>query len=257
MDFLEENNLLKSNQSGFRPNDSFESQFLSIVHDIYPSFNCHPSLEIRPIFLDISKGFDRVWHEGVLYKIQSIVISGTPLKSLEIFLSGRYERALLNDQTSSWSPVLAGVLQESILGPLFFLIYINNLSHNLSSTVKPFADDTSTFSIIHDIDSSTKQLNDHLRKISDWTYQRKMSFNPDLSEQVRKVIFSCKSSSVDHPGRTFNNWSGARTSCQKHLGLYLDEKFNSNHHIKEEISKACKGISVIESYTKFFLGTHY
>ena len=145
-------------------------------------FNCHPSLEVRGIFLDISKASDRVWHEGLLYKIQSIGISGTPLKLIESFLSGRYQRVLLNGQASSWSPILAGVPQESILGPLFFLIYINALSHNLSSTAKLFADDTSVFSIVHDIDSSTKQLNDDLKKISDWAYQWKMSFNPDLSK---------------------------------------------------------------------------
>ena len=78
MGFLVENDLLNSNQSGFRPNDSCESQLLSIVH-IYSSFDCHPSLEVRSIFLDISKAFDRVWYEGLLYKIQSIGISGTPL----------------------------------------------------------------------------------------------------------------------------------------------------------------------------------
>ena len=87
MDFLEEYNLLNSNQSGFRPNKSCGSQLLSIVHN-YSSFNCHQSLEVRGIFLDISKAFDRVWHEGLLYKIQSTGISGTPLKLIESFLSG-------------------------------------------------------------------------------------------------------------------------------------------------------------------------
>ena len=141
MDFLEENNLLNSSQSGFRPNDSCESQLLSIVH-IYSSFACHPSLKVRGIFLDISETFDRAWHEGLLYKIQSVGISGTPLKLIQSLLSGRYQHVLLNGQASSWSPVLAGVPHRSILGPLFFLIHINYLSHNLSSTVKLFADDT-------------------------------------------------------------------------------------------------------------------
>ena len=171
MDFLEENNILNSNQSGFRPNGTCESQLLSIVHDIYSLFDCHPSLEVRGIFLDISKAFDRVWHEGLLYKIQSIGISGTPLKLIESFLSGRYQGVLLNGQASSWSPALGSVPQGSILGSLFFLIYINDLSHNLSSTVNLFADDASVFSIVHDTDSSTKQLNDDLKKISDWAYQ--------------------------------------------------------------------------------------
>ena len=111
------------------------------------------------------------------------------MKPIENLLSGRYQRVLLNGQVSSWSPVLAGVPQGSILGSLFFLIYINDLSHNLSSTAKLFADGISIFFIVHDIDQSTKQLNDDLKKISDWAYQWEMSFNPDLSKQAREVIF--------------------------------------------------------------------
>ena len=152
MDFLEENNLLNPNQSGFRSNDSSESQHLSIVHDIYSSFDCYPSLEVRGRFLDISKAFDNVWHKELIYKIQSTGISGTTIKVIKSFLSGRFQLVLLNGQTSSWSPILAGVTQGSILGPRLFLIYINDLGNNLSSTVKLFADDTSIFSIVHDID---------------------------------------------------------------------------------------------------------
>ena len=83
--FLDDNNLLSSNQSGFRPSDSCEYQLLSIVHDIYASFDCCPSLEVRGVFLDISKAFDRVWHEGLIYKLQSLGISGLPLKCIESF----------------------------------------------------------------------------------------------------------------------------------------------------------------------------
>ena len=75
MDFLEENNSLSSNQSGFRPNSSCEIQLLSLVHHIYSSFDCYPLLEVRGLFLEISKAFDRVWHEGLIFKIQSTIIS--------------------------------------------------------------------------------------------------------------------------------------------------------------------------------------
>ena len=103
----------------------------------------------------------------------------------------------MNVQTSSWTPILAGIPQGSISRPLFFLIYINDLGSNLSSTVKLFADDTSVFFIVHDIDLSSKQLNDDLKKVSDWAYQWKMSFNADLSKQAQEVIFSRKASRVD------------------------------------------------------------
>ena len=95
-DFLENNSLLSANQSSFRPSDSRESQLLSIYHEIYASFDCCATLEVRCVFLDISKAFDRVWHEGLIYKIKSIGTSGPLLKSIESFLSKRYQRVLLN-----------------------------------------------------------------------------------------------------------------------------------------------------------------
>ena len=77
---------------------------------------------------------------------------------------------MLNGQNSSWTSVHAGVPQGSILGPLLFLIYINDLSDNLTSNAKLFTDDTSLFSVVHDVNSSTKELNDDLKKVNDWAF---------------------------------------------------------------------------------------
>ena len=93
----------------------------------------------------------------------------------------------------SWANVHAGVPQGSILDPLLFLIYINDLSDNLTSNAKLFADDTSLFSVVHDVNTSAKELNDDLKKVNDWAFQWKMSFNPDPSKQHPEVIFSRKS----------------------------------------------------------------
>ena len=98
------------------------------------------------IFLDISKAFHRVWHDGLIYKVKYIGINGMFLKLITSFLENRFQRVVLTGQTFSWEPVLAGVPQGSVLGLLFFLIYINDLSKNLSSNTKLFADDTSIFS---------------------------------------------------------------------------------------------------------------
>ena len=99
---------------------------------------------------------------------------------------------MLNGQCSSWSSVLAGVPQGSILGPFLFLIYINDLPENLQSTVKLFADGTSLFSTMYDPNISASQLGSDLKKISCWAYKWKMFFNPDLSTQAQEVIFSRK-----------------------------------------------------------------
>ena len=170
---------------------------LSIVHEIYNSFD--ESYEVRGVFLDISKASDKVWHEGLIFKLKQIRVSGNLITLIKDFLSDQKQRVVSNGQFSSWADFLAGVPQGSILGPLFFLIYINDLSIGLSSNPKMFADDTSLFSIAYDINASSNDLNNDLKIISDWAYQWKMSFNPDPAKQAQEVIFSRKKIKPNHP----------------------------------------------------------
>ena len=165
--YLDENKLLNTNQSEFRPKDSCVYQLIEITHNIFSSFDCNPTLETRAVFLDISKAFDKVWHRGLIHKLESIGISGNLLNLMESFLSERCQRVLNNGQSSEWASIKAGVPQGSILGPLLFLIYINDFSDGIISNVKLFADDTSIFSTIHDSNTSASNLNSDLQKISE------------------------------------------------------------------------------------------
>ena len=124
-------------------------------------------------------------------------------------------------------------------------MYINDHSCGLSSTIKLFADDTSLFSVVHDVTQSTYELNDGLEKISNWAYQWKMSFNPDKPKQAQEIIFPRKNQKVIHPPAIFNNMPVVCSSCQKHLGIYLKEKLNFFNHIKGKISKANKDIGIL------------
>ena len=189
-EFFIANNLISKNQSGFRPGDSCINQLLSITHEIYQSFD--DNLEVRAVFLDISKAFDKVWHKGLIFKLKQNGISDKILNIITDFLSFRKQRVVLNGQASPWVSIEAGVPQGSILGPLLFLIYINDLSDDLSTTAKLFADDTSLFSIVQNVSTSASHLNNDLSKISNWAFQWKMSFNPDPSKQAQEVIFSRK-----------------------------------------------------------------
>ena len=143
-EFFIANNLISKNQLGFRPSDSCINQLLSITHEIYQSFV--DNLEVRAVFLDISKAFDKVWHKGFIFKLKQNGISDNILNIITDFLNSRKQRVVLNEQASPcWASVEAGVPQGFILGPLLFLIYINDLSDDLSTTAKLFADDTSIF----------------------------------------------------------------------------------------------------------------
>ena len=125
------------------------------------------SRETRAVFLDISKAFDKVWHEGLLFKLKRNGIGRTLLELIRDYLNGRYQRVVLNGKSSSWKEIIAGVPQGSVLGPLFFLIYINDLCDDLSCDVKLFADDTSLFTMVFNENISAQNFNSDLRKIQE------------------------------------------------------------------------------------------
>ena len=164
--YLDDNNLLTSNQSGFRPGDSCVHQLLSITHEIYKAFDANPSLDVRGIFLDLSKDFHTVSHDSLMYKLKSLGICGNYYGLIHSFLSDRHQRVVLNGQSLNWSHIKAGVPQGSILGLLLFLVYINDLPEGLAMSAKLFADDTSLFSVVHYSAASSASLNDDLLKIS-------------------------------------------------------------------------------------------
>ena len=151
--------------------------------------NC---LEVRAVFLDISKAFDKVWHEGLIFKLKQNGISGNLLKFFVSYLQNRKQRVILNGSYSDFSPVESGVPQGSVLGPLLFLVYINDLEKNIKSNVKFFADDTMLYSIVKDPVQTANNLNHDLDIIRQWAYQWKMEFNPDPTKQANEVLFSCK-----------------------------------------------------------------
>ena len=117
-------------------------------------------LKRRSIFLDISMAFERVWHDGLVFKLQENVIPGKLMLLLKDFLKSRKQPVVLNGQHSSWKDANAGVPQRSILGPLLFLVYINDLSNGLKSNPKMFIYNSSLFSVIHDVNSSQIYLNE-------------------------------------------------------------------------------------------------
>ena len=249
--YLTQNNLITSNQSGFRPKDSTPNQLLYLVSEIHESFEDPKSLEVRAVFLDISKAFDKVWHEGLIFKLKQNGVQGNLLKFFKSYLSDRHQRVGINGQFSQYTTIESGVPQGSVLGPLLFLIYINDLEDGLKSHVKFYADDTMLYSIVKDPVTSAADLNHDLELIRKWAYQWKMEFNPDPTKQATEVLFSCKRSKPVHPPLFFNNNPISRTSEQKHLGLTLTPNLSFQTHLNEKIKKAKRNIGIIKHLSKY------
>ena len=134
--------------------------------------------EVRVVFCDISKAFDRVWHEGLLFKLAVIGCSKSLLKWFTSHLSGRRQRVVINGMISDWASIFAGVPQGSFLGPLLFLIFINDIVYNIQSNIRLFTDITSLYIIVENPNTAALTLNSDLGTIHHWDGNWLVDFNP-------------------------------------------------------------------------------
>ena len=155
-------------------------------------------------------------------------------------ISGNLINIITNFLSLAWVNIEAEVPQRSILGSLFFQIYINDLLDDLISNPKLFADDTFLFSVFQNINSTGTDLNSDLSKISDWAFQWKMNFNLDPNKQAQEVVFSRKINKINHPPLLFNRNLIKSSSSHKHLGMVLHTKLDFNFHLKNVQGKVNK-----------------
>ena len=124
---------------------------------------------------------------------------------------------------------------------------MNDLADGLSSNPKLFADDTSLFSVIHDVDTSANELNNDLYQINKWAFQWKISFNPDPSKQAQEIIFSRKTKKFSHSSLRFNKSIVSQTPYQKHLGIFLDPQLTFKEYLKVITTKVKKTIGLLRT----------
>ena len=170
---------------------------------------------------------------------------------LDSFLQNRMQRVVLNGCTSNWREISAGVPQGSVLGPLLFLIYINDLTENISSNIRLFADDVALFIKVDDPVICYSTLKRDLQTISNWAETWKMQFNPDPTKPATEVVFSHKKKKFSHPHIIFNSVPVKTEDYTEHLGVFLDSKLNFNKHISEKLKIANKGISLLKFLSTF------
>ena len=176
------------------------------------------------MYLDISKVFDRVWYDGLIYKLKRFGVSGNLLSLFQNFLHAWMQRTVLNGQCSNWGSISAGVPQGFILGPLLFLVYINDRTVGLKCNAKYFADNTSLFTLVEDSRTTANDINYNLALIGKWALTWRMSFNPDPQKQAVKLTFLRKRIENGHPHIFFNGIPVKNVNEHKHLGIILDFK---------------------------------
>ena len=245
--YFNDNSIITCLQSGFVPGDSTVNQLV----DIYNTF-CKAldnGLEVRAVFCDISKAFDRVWHKGLIYKLKRAGINGLLLDWLSDYLTNRKQRVVIPGGTSDWQFIRAGVPQGSILGPLLFLLYINDIVADIQSCVRLFADDTSLYIIVDNPISAAEMINTDLETIHRWAEKWLVKFNPSKSESL---LVSRKNNRNMHPPLIMNAVTINEVQHHKHLGVILSNDGSWHEHINLITSKAWKKIYVMRKL-KFML----
>ena len=179
---LRDNNILTPLQSGFIPGDSTVNQLTFLYNTFCRALD--EGKEIRVVFCDIKKAFDRVWHAGLLHKLNACGIADTFLDWFRDYLSDRRQRVVLPGVYSDWAYTKAGVPQGSVLGPLLFLIYINDIVNDIGSNIRLFADDTSLYIIVTDPDTSAELLSSDLMKLDDWAAKWLVIFQPPKTDSL-------------------------------------------------------------------------
>ena len=240
--FILDNQLITKSQSGFTPGDGTTYQLIYLYHNFCEAID--QGKEVRVVFCDISKAFDKVWHSGLLFKLHKNGIRGDLLEFLGNYLNDRKQRVTIEGHSSPWGIIRAGVPQGSVLGPLLFLIYINDIVDIINNKISLFADDTSLSVIVETPLIAANLLNDDLMNISNWANQWLVSFN---SQKTDDMVISRKIDKPQHPGLLFNNAEIARVDTHKHLGLVLSSSLSWSAHIQEISTKACKTLNVMHA----------
>ncbi len=197
--------------------------------------------------MDFAKAFDKVPHVRLVRKLKGLGITGSILKWIQSFLSGRRQKVVVNGEESSWSDVLSGVPQGSVLGPLLFVCYINDLPGVIHTNVKIFADDTKLFADVS-IEGNIKDVQEDIQRLDVWAKKWQLSYNIDKCKVMHIGVKNPKKYYVmTREGKEIKLESSI---LEKDLGVNVDEKLKFDRHTEIQVNKANKMLGMIRrSYT--------
>ena len=244
MGHLNTNNILYDLQHGFRDKRSCETQLLALVHELAHGVNANKQTDMA--ILDFSKAFDKVSHKRLLYKLQWYGADPLTHAWIADFLSNRTQAVVLEGETSTSVPVTSGVPQGTVLGPILFLVYINDLPDCISnSTVRLFADDCILYRQI-DSTADCLKLQDDLNALQHWEDMWLMTFNAKKCNTMR-VTSSPKPISFDY---SIHNTVLENVPHTKYLGVTIQSNLKWDVHCKQVAAKATNTLNVLKRNLK-------
>jgi hypothetical protein len=250
-EYFIKNDMLTNSQHGFRPNHSTVTAMLEIANKWFHNIDIGQLNGV--VFLDLKKAFDTVDHKILLHKLHLYGIKGIALNWFRSYLSNRKQYCWVNDHLSHPQEMVCGIPQGSILGPLLFLIYVNDLPNCLKHTrCNMFADDTQINTSSNNIDSIANILNEDLINVSDWMKANKLSLNASKTEYM--VIGSHKRlhQTQSDPPITLGDNQIKRVKVTKSLGLMIDETLTWDEQVTLITKKVNKGLNVMRRLRDFF-----
>ena len=238
MRHLDQMNILTDKQHGFRAKHSCETQLIQTIHDLAESLDNKTQVDM--VIMDFSKAFDTVPHKRLLHKINNYGITGNAFNWISNFLTKRKQRVVINGEFSEWVHVKSGVPQGMVLGPLLFLLYINDLPDNISSSVKLFADDCVMYNTIKG-QSDSLQLQSDLDTLSKWQDMWQMRLNATK-------CFVLRLSHARSPKQfkyTLGGTTLAETTSHSHLGIEITGDLKWENHIHSITARANRALGFI------------
>ena len=233
INFLNKHNVICSTQYGFRKNISTIHALIDVITSSFD--NTNENLFTGLVFLDLTKAFDTVSHDILLCKLNHYGIRGKANKLLQSFLQ-RKQFVSLQGLQSNLLPNKYGVPQGSTLGPLLFLLYINDLPHSISCQPRFFADDTCLLYAHPDLNNLNSTINHDLVEISSWLQSNKLTVNPAKSTAMI-IPPKLKKTSPTNMSFSINNSNITQSDNVKYLGVIIRRKFIFNSHINSIVRK--------------------
>ena len=247
--FIENNNLLSDNQNGFRKNCSTTKSIVDLNDIIFDNMN--NGKITAAVFIDLRKAFDTVDHTILLSKLEKMGIKDDMFNWCKNYLSDRKQRTLVNGKNSEYQKSSCGIPQGSVLGPLFFIIYVNDIINRIGTqNIKLYADDTVIFLEGNDVPQLQENMQSLLNIFSHWCKENKLSINTEKNEMV---CFGTK-----QRVKRFKNLKLSllndiiqQVPSYKYLGIILDNGLNFNLQMQQTMNKVSHKLYILSKVRQY------